>query len=205
MCETDDKNGIKTQFMSSQLFHRIPYRRVRKTTIWERLELEDPELFYPIAQEWTGFNLQQSTQNWKTEMATKSNPCESKNTTSHQSVQTKLERKLKADNRSRHEEPKLDEFTVEPSLIRGLSKLKHQNRIDNKNVALASRSDIGRDTSRIKRLTKISARTISACALIVNRTLSQKEIARLDLAEKQGNTHGEPSSKIKVFFHWDPK
>jgi hypothetical protein len=134
-------------------------------------------------------------------MATKSNPCESKNTTSHQSVQTKLERKLKADNRSRHEEPKLDEFTVEPSLIRGLSKLKHQNRIDNKNVALASRSDIGRDTSRIKRLTKISARNISACALIVNRTLSQKEIARLDLAEKQGNTHGEPSSKIKVFFH----
>jgi plasmid maintenance system antidote protein VapI len=32
-CETDDENQIKTQFMSSQAFHRIPCGRVRETTV----------------------------------------------------------------------------------------------------------------------------------------------------------------------------
>jgi hypothetical protein len=31
-CETDDKNQIKNQFMTSQTFHRTAYRRVQETT-----------------------------------------------------------------------------------------------------------------------------------------------------------------------------
>jgi hypothetical protein len=34
-CEIDDKNQIKTQFVSSQIFHRTPGGRVQKTTAGE--------------------------------------------------------------------------------------------------------------------------------------------------------------------------
>jgi hypothetical protein len=45
MCETNDKNRIKTQFMSSQSFHRTSYVRVRETTVWEQYRLDNLEPF----------------------------------------------------------------------------------------------------------------------------------------------------------------
>jgi hypothetical protein len=45
------KNWTKTQFMSSQSFHRTPYGRVREIIVQAQLELENPKLFDPIAQE----------------------------------------------------------------------------------------------------------------------------------------------------------
>jgi hypothetical protein len=53
-------------------------------------------------------------------------------------------------------------------------KWQHQNETDNKNIALASSSDSRRDTSRIKMMTNISARAISAGPLAANRILSQE-------------------------------
>jgi hypothetical protein len=37
--------------MSLQVFHRTPCERVRETTAWKRLKLENLELFDPVAQE----------------------------------------------------------------------------------------------------------------------------------------------------------
>jgi hypothetical protein len=45
------KIRLKNQFMSSQVFHRISYRRVQKIIVWERLKLENLGLFYSVAQE----------------------------------------------------------------------------------------------------------------------------------------------------------
>jgi hypothetical protein len=49
------QNSDKNHFMSSQAFHRTPCGRVRETTNWEWLELENLEFFDPVAQEHTGF------------------------------------------------------------------------------------------------------------------------------------------------------
>jgi hypothetical protein len=38
-CKTDDKNQIKTQFVSSQSFHRTPGGRVQEIIAEERFEL----------------------------------------------------------------------------------------------------------------------------------------------------------------------
>jgi hypothetical protein len=63
-CERDDKTQIKNQFMSSHVFHWIPCRRVKGTTIWDRLELGNLELFNLIAQEYDRDEfLQQSNHN----------------------------------------------------------------------------------------------------------------------------------------------
>jgi hypothetical protein len=77
-------------------------------------------------------------------------------------------------------------------------KRQHQNEIDNKNIALVSRSDSGRDTSRIKTMTKISAWTISASALVAKRTQTKHQFAKIWSKRKK---HREPSTKIKEFFH----
>jgi hypothetical protein len=37
-CEIDDKNWIKEQFISSQIFHRTPRGRVQKITVREQFE-----------------------------------------------------------------------------------------------------------------------------------------------------------------------
>jgi hypothetical protein len=49
--QTGDKTRTKNQFISSQIFHRTPYRRVQKTTDWEWLKLENLKLFNPVAKE----------------------------------------------------------------------------------------------------------------------------------------------------------
>jgi hypothetical protein len=54
-CETNDKNQIETQFMSSQVFHQTPYERVQETTVRERLKLQSLELFDPIVQDKISF------------------------------------------------------------------------------------------------------------------------------------------------------
>jgi hypothetical protein len=47
--EIDDKNQIKTQFVSSQIFHRTPGERVQKTTAGERFKPRTLES-YPTTQ-----------------------------------------------------------------------------------------------------------------------------------------------------------
>jgi hypothetical protein len=64
-CETLEKNRIKTQFMSSQVFHRTSGGRIRETTIWAQLELENLDLFNPATQEFNRDEfLQQSIHIW---------------------------------------------------------------------------------------------------------------------------------------------
>jgi hypothetical protein len=52
MCNSHDKNRIKTKFMSSQAFHQTSCRHVQETTVWKKLKLENLELFDPVAQEY---------------------------------------------------------------------------------------------------------------------------------------------------------
>jgi hypothetical protein len=49
--KTDDKNQIKNQFISSQVFHRTPGGHVREITAGEQLERENIDLFDLVAQE----------------------------------------------------------------------------------------------------------------------------------------------------------
>jgi hypothetical protein len=49
--EIDDKNRIEEQFISSQVFHRTPDRRVRKITVEEQFESRTLESFDPVIQE----------------------------------------------------------------------------------------------------------------------------------------------------------
>jgi hypothetical protein len=50
-CEIDNKIQIEEQFISSQVFHRTPGGRVRKTTVGERFEPRNLESFDPMTQE----------------------------------------------------------------------------------------------------------------------------------------------------------
>jgi hypothetical protein len=47
MCEIDNKNQIKEQFISSQAFHRTTGGRIREITTEAQLVLENLELFDP--------------------------------------------------------------------------------------------------------------------------------------------------------------
>jgi hypothetical protein len=49
--ETDDKNQIKKQCISLQVFHRTPGRRVREITVGERFEPQILKSFDPVTQE----------------------------------------------------------------------------------------------------------------------------------------------------------
>jgi hypothetical protein len=51
MCEINDKNQIREQFISSQTFHRIPGERFQKITAGERFGLVKLEPFVLVAQE----------------------------------------------------------------------------------------------------------------------------------------------------------
>jgi hypothetical protein len=51
MCEIEDKNQIKTQFISSQAFHRTSGERVQEITAGMQFGLGNLELFDPVAQE----------------------------------------------------------------------------------------------------------------------------------------------------------
>jgi hypothetical protein len=50
-CEIDDKNQIKTQFVSLQIFHLTSDGRVQKTTAGERFKPKTLESFDPTTQE----------------------------------------------------------------------------------------------------------------------------------------------------------
>jgi hypothetical protein len=50
-CEIDDTNQNKTQFVSSQTFHRTPDGRVQETTVGERFNPRTLESFDPVTQE----------------------------------------------------------------------------------------------------------------------------------------------------------
>jgi hypothetical protein len=71
-CKIDDKNRLEKQFISSQTFHRTPDGRVQKTTMGERFRPRILETFNPMAQEHTGFSLQQSTLNQRLDSSTNS-------------------------------------------------------------------------------------------------------------------------------------
>jgi hypothetical protein len=50
-CEIDDRNQIKEQYISSQIFYRTPGGRVGETTTEEQFEPQNIESFYPMTQE----------------------------------------------------------------------------------------------------------------------------------------------------------
>jgi hypothetical protein len=50
--EIDDKNRLEKQFISSQVFHRTPDGRVRKTTAEEQFRPQIIESFDPTTQEY---------------------------------------------------------------------------------------------------------------------------------------------------------
>jgi hypothetical protein len=51
MCEIDDKNQIKNQFISSQAFHRTFGGRVREITVEEQFKPRTLKSFDPATQE----------------------------------------------------------------------------------------------------------------------------------------------------------
>jgi hypothetical protein len=55
MCETENKNRIEEQFISSQEFHRTPAGRGRETTVGEQIEQRTLESFDPVTQDTIGF------------------------------------------------------------------------------------------------------------------------------------------------------
>jgi hypothetical protein len=63
MCEINDKNWVKEQYISSQTFHRIPGVRIQKITVEKQIEPSTLESFDPVTQEYNREEfLQQSTQ-----------------------------------------------------------------------------------------------------------------------------------------------
>jgi hypothetical protein len=51
MCNIDDKNRVKEQYISSQAFHRTPGGRVGEITAGEQFEARILESFDPVTQE----------------------------------------------------------------------------------------------------------------------------------------------------------
>jgi hypothetical protein len=51
MCEINDKNWFKEQYISSQAFHRTPGERVREITAGEQLKPQILESFNPVTRE----------------------------------------------------------------------------------------------------------------------------------------------------------
>jgi hypothetical protein len=62
MCEINDKNWVKEQYISSQVFHRIPGVRIQKIIVGEQIESLTLESFDLVTQEYNREEfLQQST------------------------------------------------------------------------------------------------------------------------------------------------
>jgi hypothetical protein len=59
--EINDKNRLKKQFISSQIFHQTPHERVQKITVKEQFELRILESFDPVTQELYRISLQRFT------------------------------------------------------------------------------------------------------------------------------------------------
>jgi hypothetical protein len=59
--EIDDKNRLKKQFISSQVFHQTPDGRVQKISVEEQFEPRILESFDPVTQELYRISLQRFT------------------------------------------------------------------------------------------------------------------------------------------------
>jgi hypothetical protein len=71
-CEIDDKNQLKKQFISSQVFHRTPGGRVQKITVKEQFEPRNLKSFDPVTQDLYRLYLQVISQIWETNFEQKS-------------------------------------------------------------------------------------------------------------------------------------